>query len=474
MLALNRSLTEWQQTPDSPEALAALPTLRLEEVSSEPEERITDLRSVNGVTVLTHPSPSRGIVYFSLYFNISDIRREDIPAASLAASLLGRLPTSSHTVAQLDREMKAHVGSASFAVHGIGTVGNTSACRLLFTARCSVLEEKFDKAVALITEILTDTRFDRLEDIRTLVSQQYDRARRSIIGSGHRYGMYRTLSCFSAEFDAKELTDGYSYYDYIRSLKEDTDRQLRDFSGFAGDFAAKTFCSGRLTVSVTSGTDDRYAERILSALPEGPAPAAEEYTPSLPQRRREQLEIPAAVSFAAMGANVYSLGFTDCAELRLLSHIVSYHHLWNAIRVQGGAYGAGLTSSDSGNICFYTYRDPNSSRSLGIFRTVSDFLRGFCADDKELDKSVIGCLSNLDTLESIKDKGISADNDYFRGITHSRRTEIWQGLLRTDKQKLLRLAGLLDRIAEQGAVCVIGGADIVSGCAEEQLAALTF
>jgi len=471
ILAINASLKEWQQTPDSAESIAKLPVLSLDEVNPAPAERITSTEKVGGVTVLRHPSSAKGIAYITLYFNLADIDQKDVSAASLLASLLGDLPTAKHTVAELNREVKAHIGSLNFSVEQFGAPGSTSSCKLYFVARCSILEDEYDAAVALVTEILTESRFDQLDDIRTLVTQQYDKYRRIIIGNGHSIGLMRTLACFSAESALSELCEGYSYYDYIRATNENG---VDEFASFAAELAPKVFNRARLIMSITAGDDKIKANGFVEALLAGEAVECDIIFPALSPRRRECLEIPAAISYATMGVNVYAIDSDYSAELRLMSHILSYNYLWNVIRVQGGAYGAGLVARDSGNVCYYTYRDPNSSRSLGMFRKASEFMRAFCEESEPLDKAIIGCINHLDPLESAKDQGKSADGDYFRGITQSYRCRIWRDLLGASKEKLLELCDLLDSISDCGSVCVIGGADIVAACAEEKLTPLAY
>ena len=473
VLALNETLKQWQQTPDSPENLEKLPVLALSEVDERPSERVIREQKVNGVTVLCHPTEAKGISYLTFYFDTADASQDELCALSLMSKLLGELPTVQHTAAELNREIKTHIGSLDFGVRQYSAIGQTDGCRLYFTARCSVLDEEIDNAVALVAEVLTQTRFDLPEVIAPHITQLLDRNRRAIIGQGHLYGLMRALSPYSAESFVNEKLTGYSLYDYLRSLNDAGTAGAESFGSFAAEFAGRTFCAERLTLSITSGTETDAA-RIISALPAGTACGKALFAPELPEKRGECIKIPAAVSFAALGINVYALDEEYTAAISLMSHIVSFNYLWNAIRVQGGAYGAGLMASNAGNLCFYTYRDPNSCRSLDIFRKTADFLREFCAQGDSLDKSIIGCISKMDPLASVKDISAAADSDWFRGIDYDYRCRVWNDLLHTDSEKLLALCGMIEQMASTGSVCVIGGADIVDACAEEKLTELRY
>ncbi len=473
ILLLNESLSEWQQTPDTAENLAKLPSLALSEINPAPEKLITESAPVNGVTVLRHPSTARGISYISLYFDASDIAQGDIPAASLMCSLLGKLPTSDRTVSELDREIKTHIGNLKFELNAFGSENTPDSCKAALTVRCSILEDEYDNIIPILADILTNTRFDRIDEIRKLVSQQYDLTRRSIISSGHLYALYRSLSGFSAESSVRELADGYEYYRFLRTLSADEDA-IEPFAALAEQLVSRFFCSSRLTISITADGMRQDPEKLINAFPAGSKSACESFAPALCVQRHEALEIPAAVSFAAMGLNVHALDAKYSAELRLLGHIMSYNYLWNAIRVQGGAYGAGMQITPIGNACYYTYRDPNGGRSLGIFGKASGFLKEFCSGDEALDKFIIGCISRLDPLLSAMDKGIAADGNLFRNISYEQRCALWSSLISTDKSKLLSLAQLLDGIAQNGSVCLIGSKDILKEYDTHEFAQLTY
>jgi len=472
ILSLNRSLEQWQQTPDTKEDINKLPALVLSDVDEAPSERITEVNTQDNIRILTHPADAKGITYFSLYFNVSDFEPSEMSALSLLANLMGELPTSERSASMLNQEIKTHIGELDFGVKNYGIMGNTEECRSFFCVNCSVLDDKLERAADLIAEVLCCTRFDVSDDIKKIITQICDSRRRGVIAEGHRYGMYRTLAPYSADACLNENANGFSYYEYVRGLN-DSENGAEKFADFASKAVKKLFCRSRLTVSITSGADSDVS-LLYARLPEGDKPVSETTHPELPAQRKESIRVPAAVSFAALGVNAASVGAEYCAELQLLAHIASYHYLWNVIRVQGGAYGAGMQASESGNLFFYSFRDPNSGRSLGAFRGTTEFIREFCRSDEPLDKSIIGCISHLDPLCSTGERSMLANGDYFRGVTHELRCRRWKELLEADKEKLGRLCDVLDTMLEKASVCVIGGSDILAGCVGEELVPVAY
>ena len=61
--------------------------------------------------------------------------------------------------------------------------------------------------------------------------------------------------------------------------------------------------------------------------------------------RREGIVIPADVSFAALSG-----AFPAAAKggAKVMRRVAELSYLWNAVRVQGGAYGVGMVMRDSG------------------------------------------------------------------------------------------------------------------------------
>ena len=46
---------------------------------------------------------------------------------------------------------------------------------------------------------------------------------------------------------------------------------------------------------------------------------------------------------------------------------MTFGYLWNAVRVQGGAYGTGMGARLNGNLFSYSYRDPNLENTRAAY-----------------------------------------------------------------------------------------------------------
>ncbi|MEI3230390.1 MAG: hypothetical protein V8S24_03515 [Gordonibacter pamelaeae] len=52
---------------------------------------------------------------------------------------------------------------------------------------------------------------------------------------------------------------------------------------------------------------------------------------------------------------------------QVAARALSYDFLWNEVRVKGGAYGAGFGATRTGDLRFYSYRDPHLDETLARF-----------------------------------------------------------------------------------------------------------
>lgn len=147
-----------------------------------------------------------------------------------------------------------------------------------------------------------------------------------------------------------------------------------------------------------------------------------------------------------------------------MGRMVSLAHLWNTVRVQGGAYGTGMILRDIGFAGFFSYRDPSAARTLDCCRASADFLRGIAETD--LTGMIIGAAAESEPLLTARMKGKTADARYWRQITHDDLCRVRREMLSATPDDLTALADSVGELAAQGAVCVLGPRQQVDACAE--------
>ena len=446
-------LVAWQQTPDSEEQLATIPTLPLDQVSPDPVVTETEFSKLGDIPVLYHPVKTGGIVHFNLFFSLADRSLEELSLISYAGDFLGEIATVRQDALTLQKTLKNATGNLDFSLIVTAEKGQTETCTPYFVVQCSALREKTEEAASLIREILLETDLSQRDEIRRILQQEDERNKQSGIQAGHALCVTSVLSHYSAAGAAGDAVNGYSSIRAMRGLPEDEGR-FNAFLALMKDLREKNFVSSRMTVSVTA--DEPVDVSPLAALfPVGtPAPKSASYVTPLPKRMG--CRIPAQIGFSAQGWRLCEKNIPFNGALRVAANLTSLNLMWGTVRVQGGAYGTGLSIRRSGSVTTYSYRDPTPVKSLGVNKQISGFIRSFCEGTEPLDKYIISTVAGTEPLRSPAASGFAADMDYFNGCTREDAARDRAEMLAATREKLLADLAVWDDFSSDGAVCVIG------------------
>ena len=459
---LNAALQAWQQTPDTPEQLATLPQLPISEVSDQPTWPVTVERSELGVPVLFHPAPCRGIVHIALSFALTDFSLDELKLLTHAGNLFGKLKTANYSALDLQRTLKSTVGRLETGVEVTAKKNQDDVCTPVFSVRCSVLKEKLPEAFRLMLEVMQTTDFSEKDKIREIITQINEQFRQMSVMAGHGLGMNSVLSRYSARGAVRSALSGYPAMKRTQALVKQFDAE---YDAFAALFVRMrdALCRKRLVFASITAAEDADIKPLLQALPEGDAvPAAAAYAEALPEKMG--CRIPAQIGFAVQGYRMKSSGMQYDAGWRVAAKLISLSYLWNVVRVQGGAYGTGISALPDSSIFTYSYRDPSPAKSLAANGGISDYIRQFCESGEPIDKFIISTVSDEDPLRSPRDEGLLADGLWVSGKTREELAAERRQMLSVTRESLLESCKVWDTFAEKGAVCVVAAENQLADC----------
>ena len=459
---LNDDIRKWQNEPDSQDAMRTLPRLTKADADVEPEWLETNEYQCKGVKVLSHQINCNGVTHLRAYFSLTDYSLEELTRLSQLTNLLGRLPTERHDALTLQQEVKRWAGPLGFAIITRSDAGQDETCTPYLAASISALEENAEKAWEILAEILTCTRFEDKGKMTEIFRQNEIEARPRIIGAGHLIGVKNVLSHFSAEGAVKNALDGDAAAAFIHQLAKNPEGELPEMLRLAKRLMQESMCRCRMTVSITS-TEEIVPEQIISAFPEGtPVPDARAYRAETPMAAG--FRIPAQTGFAVRGYRLSKIGIPFDGSMWLAASILSLDYLWNLIRVQGGAYEAGIQVDRNGNIYSWSYRDPTPEKTLEADSGAAEYLRTFAERGEDLDQYIISTLNELNPLLSPRDKGSLADARYMNRYFREDAEKIRRQILHAVPEDLVRCAEWLDPFRRDGAVCVVANGDALKNC----------
>jgi Zn-dependent M16 (insulinase) family peptidase len=140
-------------------------------------------------------------------------------------------------------------------------------------------------------------------------------------------------------------------------------------------------------------------------------------------------------------------------------------HLWEKIRVQGGAYGAYVVFDDrSGVLTYLSYRDPNVSTTIESFDKAAAFLKGIDASrltENELTKAIIAAIGDLDTYQLPDAKGYTSMMRFLTNRTDEMRQKIRDQVLSTNGEDFIAFGEVLEKVAQSNSVAVLGSQNAI-------------
>ena len=434
-----------QSAPDRPEDLAKLPRLALADIPVQGTFTPRTRTRVAERPVIRSSVAANGVFYLNLGFDVSDLLPEETLDLPFLTALFGELATARYGVLDLHTELEATAGSfgISAGAYRTGTY---------VTVQLSALEKNAAPALALVREILLGTKFD---DAATIASQRKrlrDGMERAVQRSGDHFARLHVAQGFGSMDRADEMLQGITQ---LRRLQQDATVDL-------AALAAKVFVRRRLTVGLSDNMSEDFAAQVVAAFPAGEDPEPWSAKISIP-RLKTGFEIPANIGFSAAACHLPpEVPFRG--SHRVAARIVSLEYLWNAVRVKGGAYGAGMSAGTDGEIFFRSYRDPNPAGAYEAFMGAGRALRDYLTAGNPIEKFQVAAIGKMEPYQTPRAAAETVFEQCLNGRTPADFQRRREEILKTTPAELLAYADLLAHLAVTSRQCVVAGRDILGTC----------
>jgi Zn-dependent M16 (insulinase) family peptidase len=210
-----------------------------------------------------------------------------------------------------------------------------------------------------------------------------------ILHSGQIYAMKRSAASLSAISSIDERLSGLTRVARMKDMasKENIDdivEKLRKISRVVFDPTSMK-CAINAEDQVIGHVNDELKKLIDSANDAYRNSSSETFKIKPAEYERikvEDMKFPFATHFVAKTLVTVPRLHKHYAKLVIMSKLVSSKYLLREVREKGGAYGAGARQSSTGLLHFYSYRDPNTDKtikvSLASKMTNLVFFKHFC------------------------------------------------------------------------------------------------
>jgi Zn-dependent M16 (insulinase) family peptidase len=455
------ALRAFQETPDSPEALASIPSLALADLP-EAETPIPQREiPAGGPTCYAHDIGTNGIVYLDLAFPLDGVPDSLLPLVPLFGRAVLELGSDRHDAVTLTRRIAAKTGGISreaLLAPVLGGGPDDVAARLLFRGKATL--DKTPELLDLLEEILLEADFSNAERFAQMALEARSRVERRLAPAGHATAASRLRARYNLAGYAAERMRGLSQLDYLREL---VDRTTTDFAGVRRDLETlrqHILTRRGLVVGLTAspadlGQVEPAVAAFLAHLPDT-VPGRAAWTPR-PLPRHEGIAVPSQVHYVGLGLDLAKTGWRfDGADLVAARHL-RMAYLWDRVRVRGGAYGA-FCSLDrfAGQAVFVSFRDPNTAATVDVFRQAGRFLMETQLSDEEMTRAVIGAVGDIDAHLLPDAKGYVAMSRRLVGDTAQARQDMRRQVLAAGLKRFREFGEALEAAAADASVVVVG------------------
>ena len=466
-----KELEEYQEEESAPEDLEKIPVLHREDISREIAPIYNDEKEIDGVKMVHHNVETNGIGYVTLMFDLSGIKEEKLPYVGILQSVLGIIDTTNYEYGELFNEINVHTGGigTSLELYTDVTKVKEKDFRATFEIKGKALYPKMDVLLSMMREILMESKLDDEKRLKEILAMLKSRLQMSFLSSGHTTAALRSLSYTSPIAKFKDDTDGIGYYEVVKEIEEDFEGHKEELIRSLKAIAAKIFREDNMMISYTSAEEGlepvekafaAVGSRLSDAADAGAdADAADDVSgPCILhcRKRNEGFKTSSKVQYVARTGNFVDAGAEYTGALQILKVILSYDYLWQNIRVKGGAYGCMSNFNRIGEGYLISYRDPNLKKTMDVYEGVVDYLKNFNVSDRDMNKFIIGTISNIDRPMNPSAKGSRSMNLYMNRVTEEMiRTERAQ-ILDADQADIRALAKVLEAMLSEHSLCVIG------------------
>ncbi|WP_101722110.1 insulinase family protein [Eggerthella timonensis] len=455
------ALRRLQEEPDAPEALATLPRLSVSDIGEAPVEPAYGLVDGADVPTLRHDVPTRGIAYAYRYFDLDSVAFDELPYVAVLGLVLGKLGTARHTASELDTLINGKLGNLSFFAEIYEDETDPSALAPKFVVSSSALTENVQELAELPREIMLETDFSDTGKIKDVLQQRRIGMEQGFANAGHASAMAHLASYYLPAGVVREQLGGVGFYRFLKELLASFDERAEDVSARLADLASRLFADNAMVLSFT-GSDDDYARFAAAGatLGRNREGGARLIAPD-PVVLNEAFIVPTDVCYAAQGFDrrAFDAGYTGAWQVA--ARALSYDYLWNEVRVKGGAYGAGFQAARTGNLRFYSYRDPHLDDTLARFAGASAWLAAFDPAADAMEGYVVSTVAGFDTPLKARALVRRQDGDFFGGRTPESRLQTRAQMIDADAPALRALAEPIAKAVALNAVCVFGNRDII-------------
>ena len=459
-----KELERYQSEPSSKEDLEKIPMLELEDIETKAKEVKNREYQVRDITVVQHDIFTNGIAYVDYHFMLNQVSVELLPYVSLLTALYKEVDTKKRSYNELANEIDLKTGGIGLGLSAIGVSEKLGGYRVMLAIKTKVLNENLPEALSLMEEILFTSCVTDKKRMKEILAELVSQMKMSITDSGHTAMANRALSYFSKGAYLKEVLEGISFYEFANDLYKNFDAKYDEICEKL-QAAIHAFAKPENLIVSYTGTED-ITNVLGVAFTSLEKYMNEDKSDVVAQSfeivaKNEGFKTASKVQYVAQAGNFLEKGYKYTAALSVLQVAFSYDYLWVNVRVKGGAYGCMCNFNRVGDAYFTSYRDPNLTKTYGVYKNATEYVKHFDASDRDMLKYIIGTIAKIDNPMTPSAEGAYSFLCYLSGVTDEVLQTDRDQILSTDVETIRGLAPYIEAIVEADCIAALGDEDVI-------------
>ena len=461
LIAQNKALEKYQSEEDSPEIINQIPFLHIDEIDKKADVLPTQKVPEKYRMIFT-PLETNGILYSQLSFDTCTVPENLLPYVGLVASVIGKLDTKKYTFEQLPLEINFYTGGINLSNDIYST--SKEDCRSFVTVNGKFLEKNISHFFEIIKSILFETDFDQKENLKKIIKSEKVNLASYLQNAPHLVGVVRSMSHIAVGSKIKDEVSGVAFYDFLVKTEQQAEKEIEIIISKLKEVCSYLFTKQNLFVAVTCEESSlplykQQVKQIYDMLSE--KLSEKQHYQFLFKNIKEGLVIPSKIKYNIQSGNLADYDYRYTGTMAVLRNILDLEYLWNAVRVQGGAYGCYSRFLRNGSVYFYSYRDPSIQKTYQAYENAALFLKDFCNTNVDLTKYILGTINTIDRPLTNREKADLVVARYLNYVTPEMQQMERDEILTTTMQKIEQYIPLLEEIAKNQNFCTIGNEDAI-------------
>lgn len=373
--------------------LNILPKLNLTDVTIKyPEERNYQLANIEKSSIYSFISNTKGVDYIKLYYPVQDVEINDIFTQNLVVEIIENLNLKGLSLEDTTLWKDTQIGKLDI---GFSLNQTDTGLKANYVVDTKGLSENTSVLLDKVFKFLKEVEFNQ-ELVVSAISNVWRDHITSYQDNAHSFAITEAQSGFS-DFTAlkKKMIIDYKM-NFLKNVVEQIENN--DFSIVEKlQRAYEDMFSVAPTVFFCGA--EHSNQILMNKLVEQKELFTNEGVPLISFKIEKEtnssaIDLNIPINHVAYVLPVASGDEKDGGALKVLSNYIA-PYLHTNVREKGGAYGANASYNTNGLFTLYSYRDPNTLKTVDVFKGLKKFLNDTPISQEELSVSKLNIIKQF-------------------------------------------------------------------------------